>query len=136
MPPSTHNPEAVARRGHEVFDLDARYIGWFTVGIVILLFATAIAAFAMLGGFRVPPPPRDAAPHSDSPTAPPVPALQSAPAEDLRVYRRDKASMLEGYRWLDRASGIVQLPIERAMQLAAERGAQRPESAGDRGPRR
>jgi len=124
------------QRGHEAFDLDARYIGWFSVGIVVLLIATAVAAFALLGGFRVPPPPGDTAPHADSPAAPPVAVLQSAPAEDLRRYRSDKSSMLEGYRWLDRAGGIVQLPIDRAMQLAAERSAQQPQSAGGKERRR
>jgi hypothetical protein len=54
-----------------------------------------------------------------------MPILQNAPAADLRVFRHGKESMLDGYRWLDRGSGVVQIPIERAMQLIVERDAAR-----------
>ena len=30
--------------------------------------------------------------------------------------------MLNGYGWVDKANGVVHIPIERAMQLTLERG--------------
>ncbi len=125
------NATAAAQRGHESAELDTSYIGWFTAVFVVLLIGTAISAFAMLGGFRVPRPPTAAAPRAEAPTGARLPALQSAPAGELYAYRRDKAKMLEGYAWVDRAGGIVQIPIDRAMQLMVERSAPGPASPAD-----
>jgi len=122
-----HNaPEGLAaaeKRGHELFDFDVRYIGWFSVGLVILLIATAGVAFSMLGGWRI----SNAVLAKQSTAGSvsgPFATLQATPQDDLRNYRRGKAAELEGYRWVDRGGGIVQIPIERAMELvAAEAGA-------------
>ncbi|MFI4890788.1 MAG: hypothetical protein ACHQIL_09680 [Steroidobacterales bacterium] len=113
------------QRGHEIFDLDVSYVRWFSLGVVVLLIVTAAAAFAMLGGFRIPHPTTRAAPPADGSASAAFAILQSAPQDELRTYRRDKARALEGYRWVDRNGGVVQIPIERAMELvAAEGGAQ------------
>ena len=119
---------AAVKRGYELFEFDASYIGWFAAGLVVLVIATAFATFAMMGGFRVQSSPSLQTPQSDVPGSAPVPVLQSAPAGELRAYRLEKAETLQGYRWIDRDAGIVQLPIERAMQLLAERGL-RPDAA-------
>ena len=94
----------------------------FSLGIVVLLIVTAAAAFAMLGGFRIPHPATGAAPAAEGSASAPFATLQSAPQDDLRTYRRGKATALEGYRWLDRSGGVVQIPIERAMELVATQG--------------
>jgi hypothetical protein len=121
-----HNaPEGLAaaeKRGHELFDFDVRYIGWFAVGLVILLIATAGMAFFMLGGWRISNAVTARQSTAGSVTGP-FATLQDTPQQDLRDYRRSKAAELEGYHWVDRSSGIVRIPIERAMQLvAAEAG--------------
>ena len=53
---------------------------------------------------------------------PPAPRLQIDPHADLAALRAPKHARLSSYGWIDRPSGIVRLPIERAMQLTAERG--------------
>ncbi len=121
-----HNaPEGLAaaeKRGHELFDFDVRYIGWFAVGLVILLIATAGMAFFMLGGWRISNAVTAKQSTAGSVTGP-FATLQDTPQQDLRNYRRSKAAELEGYHWVDRNSGVVRIPIERAMQLiAAEAG--------------
>lgn len=109
---------AEVQRGRQAFTLDARYIAWFSVGLVVLMAASAFVAFVMLGGVRV------ARPGNAAVTRPPevaaMPVLQSAPAGELQNYRREKAARLESYGWVDRAGGVVHVPIERAMQLLAE----------------
>ena len=121
-----HNtPEGSApavQRGHEIFDLDVSFMRWFSLGIVVLVIFTAVAAFALLGGFRVPHPLTRTAPAVDGSGSAPFTTLQSAPQDELRSYRRAKAAALEGYRWVDRESGVVQIPIERAMELVATQG--------------
>jgi hypothetical protein len=118
-----HNaPEGRApdvQRGREIFDLDVSNVRWFSVFIVLLLIVTAAAAFVMLGGFRIPLPTTRAAPANEESTTAPFATLQSAPQDELRTYRRSKATALEGYHWVDRTGGVVQIPIERAMELVA-----------------
>lgn len=111
-----------AQRGHEVFDMNVSYLGWFSVGIVILLIVTAYVAFYLLGGFRI----SNAVLHAQGTNGASAPfaTLQGTPQDDLRSYRRIKAAALEGYHWIDRSGGVVQIPIERAMELiATESGA-------------
>lgn len=53
---------------------------------------------------------------------PPEPRLQTAPADDLARMRAAEHRALESYRWIDKKEGIVQLPIDRAMDLLLEQG--------------
>ena len=48
--------------------------------------------------------------------------LQVKPEEDLRWMREHNATDLNGYGWVDQPAGVVRLPIDRAMDLIAERG--------------
>lgn len=60
---------------------------------------------------------------------PPAPRLQTQPFKDVYQLRRTEAERLNGYGWVDQATGVVHIPIDRAMALAIERGvlAVRPE---------
>ncbi len=53
---------------------------------------------------------------------PPEPRLQRSPADDLNAMRIATEWQLNHYSWVDKQRGIVSLPIERAMQIIAERG--------------
>jgi hypothetical protein len=115
---------AAVQRGHEIFDLDLTYVRWFSLVIVALVIVTAAVAFKMMGGFRIVHPVTGTAAVDGSPSGP-FATLQSAPQQDLRSYRRQKALSLDSYQWVDRSAGVVQIPIERAMELMAaqpERG--------------
>jgi hypothetical protein len=37
-------------------------------------------------------------------------------------YEQEQQRQLQSYGWIDRSNGVAQIPIERAMQLLAERG--------------
>ena len=50
------------------------------------------------------------------------PLMQVTPEEDLRWMKTQNAAALDSYGWMDRANGVVQLPIDRAIDLLAERG--------------
>ncbi|HEY3566253.1 MAG TPA: hypothetical protein VGL96_14695, partial [Casimicrobiaceae bacterium] len=70
---------------------------------------------------------RSLAPINPPPTQMPSPPLQSAPELDLQALRAEKHGLLSQYAWIDRAHGVVRIPIERAMSLLIERGeARRP----------
>ena len=51
----------------------------------------------------------------------PDPRPQTAAPLDLRALREQKRTLLSEYRWVDRAHGVVRIPIERAMDLLAAR---------------
>jgi hypothetical protein len=46
-------------------------------------------------------------------------SLQPRPGADIVAFRAEKERLLETYAWIDRTHGIVRIPIERAMALAA-----------------
>ena len=50
------------------------------------------------------------------------PRLQRFPANEAADFRRSETAAMDGYRWVDRAAGTVQIPIADAMRLTLERG--------------
>lgn len=57
--------------------------------------------------------------------APPTtakPRLQVDEIYDRENYENRENSVLESYGWVDRSRGIVRIPIERAIEVLAERG--------------
>jgi hypothetical protein len=52
----------------------------------------------------------------------PEPRLQVAPEVDLAALRARDDAALNTYGWVDRKAGVVRIPIERAMDLVAQRG--------------
>ena len=52
----------------------------------------------------------------------PAPELQIDPAQDMERYQLPRKETLASYGWVDRQAGIARIPIERAMELIAERG--------------
>jgi hypothetical protein len=65
----------------------------------------------------------------DARDLPPLPRLQSAPIQDLREMRAAEDSILGGYGWVDQQHGVVRIPIDRAIDLLAQRGlASRPQA--------
>jgi hypothetical protein len=53
---------------------------------------------------------------------PPEPRLQSAPVRDLEELRAFEDAVLQSYGWVDRGAGVMRIPIERAIELLAQRG--------------
>ncbi len=111
--------------GHEVSDVSIRGLVTFLVGLVVSL-AVVVLAVAFMFELLV-----WRAKEADPPaspltglreTDPPAPHLQQSPAFDMRVMRDEQIATLKQTRWIDRDAKVVQIPIERAMQLIAERG--------------
>jgi len=50
------------------------------------------------------------------------PRLQISAPVDRETFRAQEEAELESYGWMNKTSGIVRVPIERAMQLVLERG--------------
>ena len=52
----------------------------------------------------------------------PEPRLQISPPQDLALLRDREQTELNTYGWINESSGIVRIPISRAMELLVERG--------------
>jgi len=53
---------------------------------------------------------------------PAPPRLEAQSGQDFVAYRAAAEQKLRSYRWVDRAAGVVAIPIDRAMDLISERG--------------
>ena len=111
---------------YESYDQRIRPIVTFTIALAAITLlvlwmmkATSIAfTREALEGSRPIHPLADAT----KPEIPPEPRLQDAPAIDLEVFREREEKRLSTYGWIDRANGVVRIPIERAMELVAREG--------------
>ncbi len=57
-----------------------------------------------------------------SPPQVPQPQLQPDPVADYNVYRLSADETLNSYGWVDQQAGTTRIPIDRAMELLAQRG--------------
>lgn len=53
---------------------------------------------------------------------PPEPRIQASPPADLHELLSSETAQLNSYGWVNRANGIVSIPIEKAIELTAQRG--------------
>jgi hypothetical protein len=60
---------------------------------------------------------------------PPAPRLQAQPYKDVYELKSAQRGALHSYGWVDKANGVVHIPIERAIELTLQRGL--PARAGD-----
>lgn len=59
---------------------------------------------------------------SEPQQGPPAPKLQVNPYGDLESLRQHEQQALTTYGWADKSAGHVHIPIDRAMDLIAQRG--------------
>ena len=106
LPPARHEPNDVSER--------------FVWGALALMLSSLIAV-ALLVYFIYPGTLQD---HRLTLPLPvyPAPRLQTSPPADMAAFYRDEMQRLHGLYWVDRAHGIVHIPIEDAMQKLAHDG--------------
>lgn len=106
---------------------DIRGIRVFFAGVALLLVLWLIVVllyfvFTLFVHYRESAaghaPPMAAAPN----TLPPAPRLQVKPEVDLQRLRAYEDSQLHSYSWADRQNGMINIPVDRAMQIIASRG--------------
>jgi len=111
-------------RGYESLDLR---IGPMLVALVVLAILLSLVLVWMKSAARSLDREAREGAHAIHPLAaasevPPEPRLQEAPALDLERFRAREEEILGGYGWVDRPSGVVRIPIDRAMELVAKEG--------------
>jgi hypothetical protein len=115
----------IEKRDHERKDVDVLSL----ITIAFLLFLSCVIIFFVVWGmmhyFRLHEPAKTAGQTNLPVTTAeefPQPRLQVKGAVDLAKLRAAEDANLDSYGWIDRNSGTVRIPIDRAMQLLLERG--------------
>lgn len=123
--PSSNESRVHSDVQFEESDVNVLAVIWTGVGILLstwLLAAIAFGFYSLLlkldSASHAPARPLSA----ERNVEPPPPRLQASPADDLAEVRAESEAALHSYGWLDRQSGTVSIPIERAIELLAERG--------------
>jgi len=116
-------PDEQPEHGHETRDASIRNLLIFAVGLAVVVIAGLVVSrgvFRYFVGHQVLGPP--ASPFENVRTLPPEPRLQVAAPRDLNQYKAAQDEILNRYGWVDRQTGVVRIPIERAMDLLLQRG--------------
>jgi hypothetical protein len=114
--------------GYEHGDMNPAVVGAAAVGLLltlalvlvgVTLFEQAIVGIPftvsrpadLVGGLQAAPAP-----------TPPAPVLEAESGQTLSPYRSIEERKLNSYGWVDRSTGVIRIPIDRAMDLTAQRG--------------
>ena len=115
--------------GHEPSDITTGRVFGLVLFLALSVIAIHFIAGAMMNRLKKVPPPTDQWGASNRPagtaattTRAPFPRLQVAPPVDLEAFQAREEIELHSYGWVNRSSGIVRIPIERAIELLLQKG--------------
>src|SRR5438552_103199 len=111
---------------HEKTDADTRAITQFGIALVFVVVLSQLGLWWLFSAFTKREsklsPQVTALVRTQAPTEPPEPRLQANPQADMRTMREKEETVLNHYGWVDPNRGVVRIPIDRALDLIAERG--------------
>lgn len=104
--------------GYEKQDVGFRFAMVF---VSALIAAVVVVLIFLVWFYRMvaPAPPQQA---TTARRLPPGPVLQANPAVDMAKFRQREEQKVSSYGWVDRNAGIAKVPVQRAMEMVAERG--------------
>jgi hypothetical protein len=112
-----------AERGYEASQISVGRLFAFAGGVAGLVIfgvvASAVAFHFFVRHQSLGPP---ATPFENVRQLPPEPRLQTEAPRDLHRYRESQDRILSSYGWVDRNSGTVRIPIDRAMEILLHQG--------------
>jgi hypothetical protein len=113
-----HSPNGA---GHEQSEVSVRLI---VVSLAFLAVATAIVFVLVVGIFRYfyASYSTEEATRLSQPVIPPAPRIEVAPYEQLQQLRVKEDHILNSYAYVDKQTGVVRVPIDRAIDMLAAKG--------------
>jgi hypothetical protein len=104
-------------------DVNPRAILWTALGLAVGVAVTLLTAMWLEHALGLTPKGRPRASTITIPSArAPAPELQRSVEDDLKALRAEEDAKMNGYGWIDRKTGTIRIPIERAKQLLLQRG--------------
>ncbi len=126
-PAVQHAHEAPYEPPHESveFDREIQYhqLIWMGVSLLLIAVVSGVLVFFLLRGFvtwRAKG--AETAPVMPPPAAVGGPQLLARPERELDEVRTAEKERLSSYGWVDQASGVAHISIDRAIEIVAERG--------------
>lgn len=113
----THGKPDPSPQGYENIHIHAKPVLIGLAGLLALIIVGsggAMLVYKLLGHPAPPPPPIAGEFHK--------PLIQVDPARDLKRLHAQEDRLLGSYGWVDRAHGVVHIPIDQAMELVLKRG--------------
>lgn len=111
---------------HEETDVNVGAVFGFAAGLAALTAVVFVIVWLVTVYFdrreRLTGPPTYPVAEGQGLRLPPEPRLQTAPRADLADFRAREDALLDGYQWVDKATGVVRIPIGEAMRLVVQRG--------------
>jgi hypothetical protein len=123
--PVRHPPSIpIVGSGHEDSDVAVRPLAIFLAGLAGSLVAVGAICAWLFSVFLAESQQADVAPgpRAEVERRTPGPLLQHSPREERDELRAAEERRLHAAEWIDRDRGIARIPIERAIELTAERG--------------
>jgi len=123
LPQGFPRPDA---EGHERSDIAVKWV----FACVVAFFASGIAIHFIIAGqlfhLSKQSPPRDQWARSGTfrpsmEQAKNFPRLQVSPPADLEAFLAREEAELHSYGWINKTAGVVRIPIERAIEMIAEK---------------
>jgi hypothetical protein len=123
--PNEHGPSAPPE-GSVDREIGSRAV----LGFVIFLFVLVAFSMVLMWGIQktakkeisaAQPPAPPLAGARENPL-PPAPRLETSPAKDLADLRERENAVMTQYAWVDKPRGIAQIPVDRAIEIAAKSG--------------
>ena len=119
-------PENNPTVAHEPTDADAHAITRFGIALAMIVILSQLMLwwlFDRLSGKQTKlSPPVSALIRAQAPKEPPEPRLQGNPQRDMKKMLEDEDAVLNDYGWVDPDRGIVRLPVDRALEIVAQKG--------------
>src|SRR5260370_5899143 len=132
--PTPHEP-IINHEGFEQEDLSSRSALYFLAGLVLVCLVVYLIVFGMYRFFdsyataHQPPMSPMVKPEADTRAVTPEnaetvpqPRLEENERTQFRSFIEDQDRKLATYDWVDKDRGTVRIPIDRAMELIAQRG--------------
>jgi hypothetical protein len=107
--------------GHEHREVSVRLI---VVSLAFLAVGTFFVCLLVVGIFRYlyTTYRTEEAVKLSQPVIPPEPRIEVAPYEQLQQLRAREDHILHSYAWVDKQAGTVRIPIDRAIDMLAQKG--------------
>jgi hypothetical protein len=124
MPQGVFEP-GHAPHAHEEDRIVLRPVVIAGLALLVVLIVTALGMFGLYHALarqeaRMSPPANPLA-AAEGPRVPPAPRLQAHPLNDLAELRNVETERLTTYGWVDKSAGTVRIPIDRAIDILAQR---------------
>jgi hypothetical protein len=113
-----HNGNGI---GHETKEVSVPFVFASLTALIIGAFLAAMLAIGIFQFFKNTYHPEEAAKASRQ-VIPPAPRLDAHPAEELRSIHAREDHILSTYAVIDPKQGIVRVPIDRAIDMLAQKG--------------